>query len=53
MLQATNQVPATTVSNPAATTTTVINPMTQMPASDSNTWIQANPIVPSIAQPQG
>jgi hypothetical protein len=53
MLQATNQVPTTTVSNPVATTTTVINPMTQIPANDSNTWVQANPIVTPIVQPQG
>lgn len=53
MLQATNQAPATTVSNPVSNTTTAINPMPFMPTNDSNAWVQPKPTVPPVTQPQG
>lgn len=53
MLQATNQAAETTVSIPADTTTTAINPASQIPADDNSAWVQPNPIVPPTTQAPG
>lgn len=53
MLQSSNQVPATPISNTPVTTTVTVNPMPHVPNNDNNTWTQPNTAVPPMVGPHG
>lgn len=52
MLQSSNQVPQTTVTNTSTNVTMNINPTSHIPINDNNVWNQSKPIPPTV-QPHG
>lgn len=53
MLQSSNQVPQTVITNTSTTAATTVNPTSHIPINDNNMWNQQKPPILPTIQPHG